>query len=207
MSPRVTDEHKDRRRRQILEAAARCFNQSGYADTTMKDILAEADLSTGAVYNYFAGKDEIYAALLDQNVEELIATFDDSKRSGTSAWSRLRDVIHRHFGSFHSDKQHEATRLYLLEFLPASAHNPELRDRIKRRNQLMHQLIQELITEGAQLGEFRRVDPKATAALILAAGDGVRLHALTTGTLDDAERMYRVFIENLRAALMDRSHG
>ncbi len=201
MSPRVSHDHKERRRRQILEAAARCLSRNGYTGTTMKEILAESRLSAGAVYNYFPGKEEIYAALLDQSVEELVAWYQNPTGKDQTTWNRLCELIHRHFGSFHTDRQHEATRLYLLDFLPASVYDATLRDRLKRRNHLIHELIANIISEGIERDEFGPVDPKATAALILAAGDGVRLHALTTGTLDDAERMYRLFIQNLRTSL------
>ena len=61
--PKVTEEHVDARRRQILSAALRCFARQGFHRTTMQDIFREAGLSPGAVYSYFAGKDELIAAI------------------------------------------------------------------------------------------------------------------------------------------------
>jgi AcrR family transcriptional regulator len=61
--PRVTEEHVDARRRQILSAALRCFARDGFHRTTMQDIFREADLSPGAVYSYFKGKDDLIAAI------------------------------------------------------------------------------------------------------------------------------------------------
>jgi AcrR family transcriptional regulator len=61
--PKVTEEHVDARRRQILSAALRCFAREGFHRTTMQDIFREADLSPGAVYSYFKGKDELIAAI------------------------------------------------------------------------------------------------------------------------------------------------
>ena len=46
---RVSQEHLDARRRQILEGAARCFARDGFHSTTMQDILRETGLSAGAV--------------------------------------------------------------------------------------------------------------------------------------------------------------
>src|SRR5262249_35862273 len=62
--PKVTEEHVAARRRQILSAAQRCFAAQGFHRTTMQDILREADLSPGAVYSYFASKDELIAAII-----------------------------------------------------------------------------------------------------------------------------------------------
>src|SRR5688572_13388491 len=61
---KVTEEHVEARRRQILSAALRCFAQQGFHRTTMQDIFREADLSPGAVYSYFAGKDELVRSIV-----------------------------------------------------------------------------------------------------------------------------------------------
>jgi AcrR family transcriptional regulator len=62
--PKVTQEHLDARRRQIENAAMRCFAREGFHRTTMQDIFQEAELSPGAVYSYFPGKDEIVRAIV-----------------------------------------------------------------------------------------------------------------------------------------------
>lgn len=64
--PRVTEEHLTARRRQILDAARRCFLRTGFHRTSMQDVLAEANLSAGAVYRYFKGKNEIVMAIADE---------------------------------------------------------------------------------------------------------------------------------------------
>jgi AcrR family transcriptional regulator len=62
--PKVTVEHIEARRRQILSAALRCFARKGFHRTTMQDIFSESDLSPGAVYSYFKGKDELMLAII-----------------------------------------------------------------------------------------------------------------------------------------------
>jgi AcrR family transcriptional regulator len=64
--PRVSDEHRDQRRTQILDAAQRCFIRNGFHQTSMQDVLTESGLSAGAVYLYFRGKDDIIAAIADR---------------------------------------------------------------------------------------------------------------------------------------------
>ncbi|MDR3202333.1 MAG: TetR/AcrR family transcriptional regulator [Bifidobacteriaceae bacterium] len=61
--PRVTEQHREGRRRQITLAAARCFHRDGFHATTMDSIIREAGLSAGAVYRYFPSKDAIIAAV------------------------------------------------------------------------------------------------------------------------------------------------
>ncbi|WP_354639478.1 TetR/AcrR family transcriptional regulator [Kitasatospora camelliae] len=63
---RVSQEHLDARRRQILDGAARCFARNGFHATSMQDVLGECGLSAGAVYRYFAGKDELIAAIAEE---------------------------------------------------------------------------------------------------------------------------------------------
>src|SRR5262245_5207747 len=64
--PKVTQEHVDARRRQILAAALRAFARDGFHRTTMQDIFREAELSPGAVYSYFTGKEELIAAIIGE---------------------------------------------------------------------------------------------------------------------------------------------
>jgi TetR/AcrR family transcriptional regulator, transcriptional repressor of aconitase len=75
--PRVSQEHLDARRRQILDAARRCFVRNGFHATSMQDILAEANLSAGAVYRYFKSKDEIIAAIGFANVAAFTAAVEE----------------------------------------------------------------------------------------------------------------------------------
>jgi AcrR family transcriptional regulator len=63
--PKVSQAHKDARRRQILEAATRCVAEQGFHRTTMADVIREAGLSAGAVYGYFKSKTELIRAIAD----------------------------------------------------------------------------------------------------------------------------------------------
>jgi AcrR family transcriptional regulator len=79
---RVSQEHLDARRRQILDAARRAFVRNGFHATSMQDVLREADLSAGAVYRYFKGKDEIIAAIGFSNVAAFTQAVQDVLGAG-----------------------------------------------------------------------------------------------------------------------------
>ena len=64
--PKVTQQYRDARRDQILGAARRCFLRDGFHSTSMQDLFAEAGLSAGAVYRYFASKDEVIVAIAEE---------------------------------------------------------------------------------------------------------------------------------------------
>lgn len=58
-------------RRRILDAARHCFETYGVAKTTMLDVAHRAGLSRRAVYNHFAGKEDILSAIGDDVVMQL----------------------------------------------------------------------------------------------------------------------------------------
>lgn len=82
--PKVSAEHREARREEILGAARRRFATEGFHATSMQDILTEAGLSAGAVYRYFHSKADIVSAIACENMgtvldslESYAATVDD----------------------------------------------------------------------------------------------------------------------------------
>ncbi|MEW1927714.1 TetR/AcrR family transcriptional regulator [Streptomyces sp. NPDC088360] len=73
---RVSQEHLDARRRQIIDGAALCFARNGFHATSMQDVLKEVGLSAGAVYRYFGGKEELIGAIVGEVLEWIQATFE-----------------------------------------------------------------------------------------------------------------------------------
>jgi len=78
---RVSQAHLDARRRQILDGAAVCFARNGFHATSMQDVLKEVDLSAGAVYRYFSGKEELIGAIVGEVLGEVHAGFEEAVRS------------------------------------------------------------------------------------------------------------------------------
>ncbi|MGY2704797.1 TetR/AcrR family transcriptional regulator [Nocardioides sp. HB32] len=67
--PKVSEQYRADRRAQILAAAARCVAKEGFHRTTMADVIAAAGLSAGAVYGYFASKQDLIRALAGEALE------------------------------------------------------------------------------------------------------------------------------------------
>ncbi len=59
-SPRAEE-----RRRKILHAALKIFSEKGYDAATMDDVAQAVDLSKAALYGYFPGKEQLFAAVLE----------------------------------------------------------------------------------------------------------------------------------------------
>jgi AcrR family transcriptional regulator len=56
-----TPEHKARTRAKIVESARVLFNQRGFEQVSIDDVMREAGLTRGGFYNHFQSKDELYA--------------------------------------------------------------------------------------------------------------------------------------------------
>src|SRR5213595_4067731 len=59
------------RRTQILDAALVCFDKRGFHQASMHDISAEAGISVGLIYRYFANKEAVIAAMADRHKSEI----------------------------------------------------------------------------------------------------------------------------------------
>jgi AcrR family transcriptional regulator len=74
--PRVTDEHRLARRTQILDAAMASFATEGFQATGMAEVIAASGLSAGAVYRYYASKDQLIEAIADRVLDEAVGRFE-----------------------------------------------------------------------------------------------------------------------------------
>ena len=77
---RVSQKHLDARRRQILDGAAVCFARNGFHATSMQDVLKEVDLSAGAVYRYFSGKEELIGAIVAEVLDTVGTLYEAAAR-------------------------------------------------------------------------------------------------------------------------------
>jgi len=86
----------DARREHILSAARAVFIELGLEAVSMREIAKRAGYTAGAIYSYFASKEEIYGALLAESLERLndfvnLAAQDISEyKQGQSAFEDLR---------------------------------------------------------------------------------------------------------------------
>jgi AcrR family transcriptional regulator len=86
-------ERYDRRRQEIVSAAARMFARQGYDQTTMQDLAASMGLATGALYHYFASKEHVLAAICDQLMEPLLARAREIVLGDEPPDDRLRTLV------------------------------------------------------------------------------------------------------------------
>ncbi|WP_018334022.1 TetR/AcrR family transcriptional regulator [Actinomycetospora chiangmaiensis] len=73
--PRLTTETWNRRRRHVLESAWSCFSRDGFHATSMDQVIEASGMSANAVYRYFASKDELIDATVDEALAAAEAVF------------------------------------------------------------------------------------------------------------------------------------
>jgi AcrR family transcriptional regulator len=82
-------------RRRIIVAARACFGRSGYDLTTNKDIAAEAEVTTGAIYHYFDSKPDLFVAVYDELTERMTVEFDAAASQQSTLAGQIRAILER----------------------------------------------------------------------------------------------------------------
>ena len=72
--PRVSQDHLDSRRRQILDAARTAFARHGYEGATVRVLEEETGLSRGAIFHHYADKEALFIALAAQDAARMAET-------------------------------------------------------------------------------------------------------------------------------------
>ena len=70
--PKVTEEHKEARREQILAGAQRAFAKHGYEGATVARLEEETGLSRGAIFNYYESKEAIFVELVRRSSDRFV---------------------------------------------------------------------------------------------------------------------------------------
>ena len=86
-SPQATGKralNRIRNRHAILRAARDCFQEHGYDNTTIRDIVRRTGLAAGPFYNYFSSKQDIFAALLSDFLTSLNNDMSKQRQSASS---------------------------------------------------------------------------------------------------------------------------
>jgi AcrR family transcriptional regulator len=55
------------RRDDIVKASLHLFSEKGFHGTSMRDIARAADITEGLIYHYFAGKRDLFAAIIEEH--------------------------------------------------------------------------------------------------------------------------------------------
>ncbi|MCL4496590.1 MAG: TetR/AcrR family transcriptional regulator [Deltaproteobacteria bacterium] len=91
-------------RSQILKKSMELFVLQGYHNTSIRDIAKESKISTGAIYHYFSGKEEIAAELFNSTVLCLNNLFIDIINSKKTTENKIKDFVFNILGVAEDDE-------------------------------------------------------------------------------------------------------
>ncbi|HEY4541278.1 MAG TPA: TetR/AcrR family transcriptional regulator [Noviherbaspirillum sp.] len=157
---------KEARPQELLEAALDLFVERGYAATRLDDVAARAGVSKGTLYLYFTSKEELFKAVIRENVLPILGEAETlfGQFTGSSA-DMLREFVRQWWERLGNTRLSGITKLMMAE-----ANNfPEVaqyyHDEVIMRGQ---QIIGQILERGMQSGEFRRVDVEQTMNVVCA---------------------------------------
>ena len=161
MNPQVRTKPEDTKAR-IVEAAEALFRQIGFAKTTVADIAAELAMSPANVYRFFPSKDAIVEAICRRCLAEVEEQAWQIARSKAPASERIERLI---LGILAYHKENLITEQRVNDMvLAAIEHSWET---IRAHKQTMGSVVELIIRDGVEAGEFEPVDPRQAAGLIM----------------------------------------
>jgi len=145
-----------------METAEALFRRLGFAKTAVADIAAELDMSPANVYRFFASKNAIVEAICKRCLSEVEEQAWTVARSKAPAADRLERLI-LEILAYH--KENFATEQRVNELVVAAIEQSW--DSIRAHKDVMRNVIELVVRDGIDAGEFERVDPRETAELIM----------------------------------------
>jgi AcrR family transcriptional regulator len=161
MNPQVRAKPDDTRAR-IMETAEALFRRVGYNKTAVADIAAELGMSPANVYRFFPSKNAIVEAICQRCLAEVEAKAWAVARGKGPAAPRLERLI-LEILAYH--KENLLTEQRVNDLVMAAI---ELSwGAIRAHKDVMRTVVEVILRDGIESGEFEPVDPHVTAELIL----------------------------------------
>jgi AcrR family transcriptional regulator len=185
--PRITAERRQARREQVLEAARACLQEHGLEAVSMEMIIARSGLSTGAVYGYFKGKDEIISAVVTEGTAAMgrqlapILTNPEPPPLPELIQQLLRTIA-----DFGQDKQDGIDRLLAaIHGWSHSQSDPGLRAATRSAYRRQRELSAEVVRRWQAAGTFDPgADPDGVAQLLTSISLGFVAQRALAGDAD-----------------------
>jgi AcrR family transcriptional regulator len=135
-------------RERLLALSATLFATQGYAQVSVRDLAAQLDVTTGAIYSNFRSKGDLLAAVLEVRIRE---DMERSQRTRTDLW--LPDAVHE---SFIRSSERIQMRALLLEAGAAARTDTDLRESLRPP---LTALTSQWIEDYRAWQQFGKVDP------------------------------------------------
>ena len=157
------------RRTQILNAAMVCFAHRGFHQASMHDISAEAGISVGLIYRYFANKEAVISAMAAHH-KEFIQDLLERARQAPS----LLDALEIWFTAHCCENTPKLESAFVVDLYAEASRNPQVADLVRDVLHTAMDGVTELIArspEGQNAAE--NLSPNEMAELIFAVARGM----------------------------------
>jgi AcrR family transcriptional regulator len=161
MNPQVRTK-PDETRARIIATAEALFRRLGFAKTTVADIAAELDMSPANVYRFFASKNAIVEAICKRCLSEVEEKAWTVARSKAPAATRMERLI-LEILAYH--KENFVTEQRVNELVVAAVEQSW--DAIRAHKDVMRNVVELILRDGIEAGDFEPVEPRETAELIM----------------------------------------
>lgn len=179
----------DVRRALVLDAARSAFFELGLDGASLREIARRAGYTPGAIYSYFASKEEVYAALLGESLDRLNACVASaSGGAGAAPESRLRATARAFHGFYREHPRDLDLGFYLFQGMQPRGLTPALNDRLNARLHdalaPMQQALQALgLDEAEARGEMTSLFAQSVGLLVLSHTGRIRMFGQTSQAL------------------------
>lgn len=194
--PKLGEDAKQQRRDALVGAAWRCVARGSYRNLSVDDVCAEAGLSKGAFYTYFAQKQDLLVALLEDDA----AGLNDLVTDAAEQPSGVEQI--RRFVAALVDRGADGAAVQLRADLWSEiASDDTLRQHFLAAMQRRRARLAQIIGDAVGRGELVDVPANALAAVFLALGDGLMLHRVLDPSgfrWENVRRAVNALLEGLR---------
>lgn len=180
MNPKQSSEYSEGQRQRILDAAWALFAERGYHETTMRQIAAGLEMTTGVLYTYFSGKEEILSALADRSRERTTRMLEGvvAGESARQAMGKLFDMMVEFWPTEHGRLGVRAN----LNLMAEAGRREDLRKVVAELLANMESTLTKLTRKGVENGEFGPdTDPEALAIFLGALLIGLQTETVLLG--------------------------
>jgi AcrR family transcriptional regulator len=140
------------RREKVLRAAQEVFVASGYHAAAMDEIADRAGVSKPVLYQHFPGKLELYLALLDGHLADLVSRVRGALESSTDNRERVAASVAAYFDFVDERGQGTASGGYRLVFESDLRSDPVVRERVERNLAECAEAITDAIAADTDVG-------------------------------------------------------
>src|SRR5438477_10015917 len=176
------------RRVQILDAALVCFAQRGFHQTSMHDISAEAGISVGLIYRYFANKEAVISAMADRHKNEIQEVLERARQA-----PNLLEALEILFTAHCCEDEPRVVSAFVVDLYAEASRNPQVADLVRGVLQTAMDGVTDLMSGAPEAqAAAHGLTPNELAELIFAVARGMlMLDVLRPQEMTAAERRTR----------------